>query len=64
MQKFGLLFLAVSTALLGLVVPVEGVALVDRTTNAERFARGLPPNPPNRREGVSQYFFPPNKPGC
>ncbi len=67
MQKFGLLFLAVSTALLGLVVPVEGVALVDRETNADRFARGLPPLPPrapNQREGMSQYFFFTNKPGC
>jgi hypothetical protein len=54
MQKFGLLFLAVSTALLGLVVPVESVALEGRETNADRFARGLPPLPqravPNQRE--------------
>ena len=54
MQKFGLLFLAVSTALLG---------LVDRETNAERFARGMrrmPPLPPraaSEREGVTQYFL-------
>jgi hypothetical protein len=56
MQKFALVFLAASTALLGLVAPVEGVALVDRETNADRFARGLPPLPPrapNQREGVS-----------
>lgn len=56
MQKFGLLFLAVSTALLGLVVPVQGVALQDRETNAERFARGMPPLPPrapSQREGMS-----------
>ncbi|KAF8493038.1 hypothetical protein F5888DRAFT_1856170 [Russula emetica] len=46
MQKFALIFLAASTALLGLVAPVEGVALVDRETNADRFARGLPPLPP------------------
>lgn len=55
MQKFALLCLAVSTALLGLVAPVEGVALVDRETNADRFARGLPPLPPRApspREGA------------
>lgn len=56
MQKFALIFLAASTALLGLVVPVEGVALTDRETNADRFARGLPPLPP-RAEGVPQYFL-------
>lgn len=58
MQKFGLLFLAVSSALLGLVIPVEGVALVERETNAERFARGLPPLAPiNRREGMCPNVF-------
>jgi hypothetical protein len=46
MQKFGLLFLAVSTALVGLVVPVQGAALTDRETNAKRFAQGLTPLPP------------------
>jgi len=61
MQKFAFVFLA--TALLGLVVPVEGVALVDRETNADRFARGLPPLPP-RADGAPQFFFPANKPGC
>jgi hypothetical protein len=67
MQKFALICLAASTALLGLVAPVEGVALVDRETNADRFARGLPPLPPRaptQREGVSQYLFFANKPGC
>lgn len=60
MQKFGLILIAVSTALLGLVAPVEGVALVE--TNAERFARGLPPlppraAPPNPREGAPRIVF-------
>ena len=58
MQKFALICLAVSSALLGLVAPVEGVALVDRETNGDRFARGLPPLPPrapNPREGVPQF---------
>ena len=66
MQKFALICLAASTALLGLVAPVEGVALVDRETNADRFARGLPPLPPrapSQREGVPQYFIFANKPG-
>jgi hypothetical protein len=49
MQKFALIFVA--TALLGLVAPVEGVALVDRETNADRFARVLPPLPP-RADGA------------
>lgn len=60
MQKFGLLFLAVSTALLGLVVPVQGAALTDRETNAKRFAQGLTPLPPravSEREGVSLIFY-------
>ncbi len=57
MQKFALLFLVVSTALLGQLAPVEGVALVDRGTNAERFARGLPPLPPNKREGAPRTFL-------
>jgi hypothetical protein len=55
MQKFALIVLAASTALLGLVAPVEGVALVDRETNADRFARGLPPLAPraaSQREGA------------
>jgi len=55
MQKFAIIFLAAFAALLGLVVPVEGVALVDRETNAERFARGLPPPPPHKREGAPKY---------
>ena len=57
MQKYGLILIAVSTALLGLVAPVEGVALVE--TNAERFARGLPPLPPRAdpREGALRNFF-------
>ena len=60
MQKFALIVLAASTALLGFLAPVEGVALVDRETNADRFARGLPPLPPrapNQREGEPQYFY-------
>jgi len=46
MQKFALIFLVASVALLGLVSPVKGMATVRRETNAERFARGMPPLPP------------------
>jgi hypothetical protein len=66
MQKFALICLAASTALLGFLAPVEGVALVDRETNAERFARGLPPLPPrapNQREGMPPVFSFADKPG-
>jgi len=46
MQKFVFLFIAAFAALLGLVSPVQGLAAVRRETNAERFARGMPPLPP------------------
>ncbi|KAI0297459.1 hypothetical protein B0F90DRAFT_1739507 [Multifurca ochricompacta] len=55
MQRFTVLFLAVSFVLLGFVapVPVEAALLVKRETNAVRFARGLPPLPPVRRTKTS-----------
>ncbi|KAH9055750.1 hypothetical protein EDB87DRAFT_1687836 [Lactarius vividus] len=49
MQRFVFLLLAASVALLATVVPVEAALLGKRETNAQRFARGLPPLPPARR---------------
>ncbi len=49
MQRFAFLLLAASVALLRTVVPVEAALLMKRETNAQRFARGLPPLPPVRR---------------
>ncbi|KAI0287328.1 hypothetical protein BC826DRAFT_1118315 [Russula brevipes] len=46
MQKLVFIVLA---AFLGLISLVEGVAAVTRETNADRFARGLPPLAPVRR---------------
>ncbi|KAI9440890.1 hypothetical protein H4582DRAFT_1503589 [Lactarius indigo] len=49
MQRFVFLLLAASVALLATVVPVEAAILGKRETNAQRFARGLPPLPPVKR---------------
>jgi hypothetical protein len=38
-----------TTALLGFVAPVESQSIEYRETNAERFARGMPPLPPSKR---------------
>ncbi|KAH8995124.1 hypothetical protein EDB86DRAFT_3077922 [Lactarius hatsudake] len=46
MQRFVFLLLAASVVLFATVVPVEAVLLGKRETNAQRFARGLPPLPP------------------
>lgn len=57
MQKFTLVFLAV--AFLGFLAPVESQALENRETNADRFARGMPPLPPSKRsvtESTSKLF--------
>ena len=60
MQKFALIVLAASAALLGFVTPVESQALENRETNADRFARGMPPLPPAKRtetESMSILYF-------
>ncbi|KAH9169448.1 hypothetical protein EDB89DRAFT_1472168 [Lactarius sanguifluus] len=49
MQRFVFLLLAASAVLLATVVPVEAAFLGHHETNAQRFARGLPPLPPVRR---------------
>ncbi|KAI9440893.1 hypothetical protein H4582DRAFT_1939900 [Lactarius indigo] len=49
MQRFAFLLLAASVALLAIVIPAEAALLGKRETNAQRFARGLPPLPPARR---------------
>jgi hypothetical protein len=52
-------------ALLGLVLPssfVHAVTLVKRETNAERLARGLPPNPPTRRSTARHHRQSPSPP--
>ncbi|KAI9458350.1 hypothetical protein BJY52DRAFT_1416454 [Lactarius psammicola] len=49
MQRFLVLVLAASVALLGTIVPVEAALLGRHETNGQRFARGLPPLPPVRR---------------
>ena len=54
MQRFTAIFFVALVALLGLyapvhAVPVEADTLVKRGTNAERFARGLPPLAPVKR---------------
>lgn len=61
MQKFTLVFLAV--AFLGFLAPVESQeaqALENRETNADRFARGMPPLPPSKRsltDSTSNLFL-------
>ncbi|KAI0259404.1 hypothetical protein BC834DRAFT_906271 [Gloeopeniophorella convolvens] len=49
MQRFACVLLVASAVLLGLVVPSGAASLQRRETNAQRFARGLPPLPPIRR---------------
>jgi hypothetical protein len=49
MQRFALLLLVASVALLGTVVPVDAAKLAKRETNAQRFARNLGPLPPVKR---------------
>lgn len=58
MQKFGLIVLAASAALLGFLAPVESQAIENRETNADRFARGLPPLPPARRSETESTSIP------
>lgn len=50
MKKFFVALFSV-VALLAVVVPSSASAIkhVERETNAQRLARGLPPNPPTRR---------------
>jgi hypothetical protein len=57
MQKFLFVFLVFATVLLALAPSVEGSAIGERQTNAERFARGMNPLPPvkrSRTEGTSE----------
>ena len=49
MQRFTLLLLVASVALLGAVVPVDATRPVKRETNAQRFARHLAPLDPVKR---------------
>jgi hypothetical protein len=54
MQKFTAILFVALVALLGLYAPVLAIpahsdTLVRRGTNADRFARGLPPLPPTKR---------------
>jgi hypothetical protein len=50
MQGFAFLLLVASVALLSAsVLPVQTAFVGKRETNAQRFARGLPPLPPLRR---------------
>ncbi|KAH9986676.1 hypothetical protein BJV74DRAFT_885900 [Russula compacta] len=49
MQKFAFILFALSAALLGLAAPVQDAAIMERETNAQRFARGMPPMAPVRR---------------
>ena len=66
MQKFAILLLAASFALLGALVPVEAAFLPKRETNGHRFARGLPPLPPTRRSPTEGAWMCPLKtdPSC
>ncbi|KAI0249658.1 hypothetical protein BJV78DRAFT_1283786 [Lactifluus subvellereus] len=64
MQKF---FVVVLVTLLGLStavqgVPVEGDALLQRDTNAARFARGMPPLPPVKRTEAAKRHNPSPQP--
>lgn len=56
MKTFFLALFSV-VALLGLVAPsfASEVTHVERETNGERLARGLPPNPPTRRTTAKRH---------
>ena len=57
MQKFALILFALSAALFGLAAPLEGAALMERETNAQRFARGMPPMAPVKRSETGSYMY-------
>ena len=56
MQRFSVILFALVT-LFAIVVPSSAGSLshVNRNTNAERFARGLPPLPPTRRSTAKRH---------
>jgi hypothetical protein len=56
MQRFTVVFFAF-VALFAIVVPSSANALshLKRDTNAERFARGLPPHAPSRRSTAKRH---------
>jgi hypothetical protein len=62
MQRFTAIFLVALVALLGLSTPVHAIparadTLAKRGTNAERFARGLPPLPPTKRSPTASTWL-------
>src|SRR5712691_4796645 len=65
-MKTFLLALFSVVALFGLVVPsfASEVTNLERETNGERLARGLPPNPPSRRTTAKRHRHSQAPPPC